>query len=110
MFACILRLSSKDVKYKQNKSNDLSILAEYFNISLATIKNYKDYYDALFDSNGRKGWWQRKAELYPKLYVTYNKYKELSIQEHENLTEEIMMSIKGSIMQYFSIKTKDPET
>ena len=104
------RLSSKDIKYKQNKSNDLSILAEYFNISLATIKNYKDYYDALFDSNGRKGWWQRKAELYPKLYVTYNKYKELSIQEHEKLTEEIMISIKGSIMQYFSIKTKDPET
>lgn len=104
------RLSSKDVKYKQNKSNDLSILAEYFNISFATIKNYKDYYDALFDSNGRKGWWQRKAELYPKLYVTYDKYKELTIQEHEKLTEEIMKSIKEYIIQYFSIKTKDPET
>lgn len=103
------RLSSKDVKYKQNKSNDLSILAEHFNLKLSTINNYKDYYDALFE-NGRKGWYQRSPESYPKLYVTYNKYKELSIQEHEKLTEEIMISIKGSIMQYFSIKTKDPET
>ena len=103
------RLDSKDEVYKKYKSQDLSIIAEHFNIKLSTINNYKDYYDALFN-NGRKGWYQRNPESYPKLYVTYNKYKDLTIEEHALLVNNIMTSIHNVNKPYFSIKTKDPET
>ena len=103
------RLDSKDEIYKKNKSTDLSAIAEFFNLKLSTINNYKDYYDALFD-NGRKGWYQRNPESYPKLFVTYNKYKDLEIEEHTHFVNYIMESIQNANKPYFSIKTKDPET
>lgn len=103
------RLNSADEKYKKSKSKDLSIIAEYFNIKLSTVNNYKDYYDALYD-NGRKGWWQREPDSYPKLYDTYIKYQNLTIEEHSQILVNIMSSIFLSIKPYFSIKTKDEAT
>ena len=110
-FVCMYyaRLDSKNDIYKKHRSQDLNNIAEYFNQKPSTISNYKDYYDALFD-NGRKGWYQRDPKLYPKLFVTYSKYKDLAIEEHTKLVKDIMTAIHSASKPYFSIKTKDPET
>ena len=78
-------------------------------MKLSTISNRKDYYDALYD-NGRKGWHQRKPESYPKLFVTYNLYKDISLDSHAKIVNSIISSIEGQKRTYFSIKTKDPDT
>ena len=103
------RLSSNDERYQNFKSKDLSSIADFYGLKLSTVNNYKDYYDALYD-NGRKGWYQRSPESYPKLYVTYNKYKELSIETHAQIKDDIMNSIERACKPYFSIKTKDSKT
>lgn len=103
------RLSGDEERYKKSKSKELSIIAEYYDIKLSTINNYKDYYDALYD-NGRKGWWQREPRSYPKLYATYIKYKDLTITEHSQIVDDIMESINSATKPYFSIRTKDKET
>ena len=103
------RLSSDDDRYKNSKSKDLNIIAEYFDIKISTVNNIKDYYDALFD-NGRKGWWQRTPESYPKLYTTYAKYKEMTTEEHSCIVDSIIEEIISAIKQYFSIKTKEEIT
>lgn len=103
------RLSSDDDRYKNSKSKDLNIIAEYFDIKISTVNNIKDYYDALFD-NGRKGWWQRTPESYPKLYTTYAKYKEMTTAEHSCIVDSIIEEIISAIKPYFSIKTKEEIT
>lgn len=103
------RLSSDDDRYKNSKSKDLNIIAEYFDIKISTVNNIKDYYDALFD-NGRKGWWQRTPESYPKLYTTYAKYKEMTTEEHSCIVDSIIEEIISAIKPYFSIKTKEEIT
>lgn len=103
------RLSSDDERYKKLKTKELSIIAEYFDIKNSTINNFKDYYDALYD-NGRKGWWQRTPESYPKLYTTYAKYQDITIEEHSQIVDSIMESIISTTKPYFSIKTKDETT
>lgn len=103
------RLSGDEERYKQSKSIELSLIADFFGIQVSTIKNYKDYYDALYD-NGRKGWWQREPESYPKLHSTYTKYKDLTIEDHSRIVDSIMGAIISATKPYFSIKTKDAET
>ena len=104
------RLSSDNVTYKQAKSKDIELISDFFKLKRSTVNNYKDYYDALYENNGRKGWWQRTPESYPKLYATYKEYKDISIEDHAAIVADIIMNIKTPLSPYFSIKTKDAET
>ena len=104
------RLSSDNVTYKQAKSKNLELISDFFKLKRSTVNNYKDYYDDLYENNGRKGWWQRRPESFPKLYATYKEYKDISIEDHAAIIADIIMNIKTPLSPYFSIKTKDAET
>lgn len=83
------RLSSDDLFYKTTFSTNIEKVALFFEIKATTLRNYKDYYDALYD-NGRKGWWQKDPKSYPKLYTTYEKYRDIPLDEHRRIVDDIL--------------------
>lgn len=101
------QLKSTDAKYK-NWAYVKKLLSEKYNRKENTIKNDKDYYDALSKDNGRSGW--HKTDKRSKLAKEiYEKYKNLSLEELENMVKKIVAEARNSF-NCFAIKTKIPNT
>lgn len=102
-------LKKENPKYKQCFPC-LNDLASYAGLSKATVKNRKQAYDEIFDDNGRKGWYSEGNNLEARSEVkkTYDLYNDLSIDELEKITVDIMEFVRGPRQRpIFSIKTKD---
>ena len=92
MFSCTTTLSGK------------------YNIKFSTLKNNKDRFDSVFDSNGRAGWYQKPLEQQHKfLYEIYLKYKETPVEELQSAVEQILNEALSEEKPFYSIKTKSPE-
>ena len=105
------QLKSSDKRYANKRcTNALTVVANKYGFTYAKAKNDKDAFDALYD-NGRKGWTDRSLEKRSKvLFNVYEKYKDLSLDEIEQIAEKIMEEAEDAGKPYFSIKTKDEDT
>ncbi len=105
------QLPSNHPRYKSSCTIDLNTVAEFYEKKYATLKNRKDAYDALYE-NGRLGWHKEgdTIDRRPNCLVTYNKFKNTSIEELEIIVNEIIRQIKAMTTIFFSIKTKDAST
>lgn len=102
------KLNSSDPIYKSDCTKNLKLVANFFGLKHATLKNRKDVYDAMFDNN-RKGWHKlgHNIDRRPELQKIYEEHKDTPLTEHANIVNDIITSIKSSANLYFSIKTKD---
>lgn len=105
------QLPSTHSRYKSSCTADINKVAEFYGKKYATLKNRKDAYDALYE-NGRLGWHKEGCTIdhRPNCLVTFNKFKDISIEELELIVNEIIRQITDMSMSFFSIKTKDAST
>lgn len=105
------QLPSTHSRYKSSCTADINKVAEFYGKKYATLKNRKDAYDALYE-NGRLGWHKKGCTIdhRPNCLVTFNKFKDISIEELELIVNEIIRQITDMSMSFFSIKTKDAST
>lgn len=79
------KLNSNDDRYK-GITNKIAKAAKTLNCNPNTLKQIKDYYDSYFE-NGRTGW---NADLPPKYESVYNEYKNYTIDDLEELVDNIL--------------------
>ncbi len=105
------QLKSSDDRYAKKKCvNALTAVANKYGFTYAKAKNDRDAFDAMFD-NGRKGWTDRPLEKRSKyLYDIYIKYKDIPLEELEEISKKILEEAEAVGKPYFSIKTKDSDT
>ncbi|NLL64210.1 MAG: AAA domain-containing protein [Clostridiaceae bacterium] len=104
------KLPSDDERYKGKCFPALQLLSGKYNIKFSTLKNNKDRFDSVFDSNGRAGWYQKPLEQQHKfLYEIYLKYKETPVEELQSAVEQILNEALSEEKPFYSIKTKSPE-
>ena len=105
------KLPSDDERYKGKYYPALEVLSSKYNVKRNTLKNDKDAFDAVFDSNGRKGWHQEPLEKRSKyLYEIYLKYKDTPVEELQVAVAEILDEASSEGQDFYSIRTKSPIT
>src|SRR5690606_1819394 len=103
------RLQSDDSRYK-GYTEVLKKISKKYGVKYSSLKNNKDRFDAVYNT-GRKGWHQKSlAEQNKFLSSIYEQYKHMSIEELEVIVNAINREVVESSSNYFSIKTKDPQT
>lgn len=102
------QLKSSDERYANKKCvNALTKVANRYGFTYSKAKNDRDAFDAMYD-NGRKGWTDRPLNKRSRyLHNIYEKYKNLSLDEIEEVAEKIIEEAETVGNSYFSIKTKD---
>ncbi|WIM41144.1 AAA family ATPase [Paenibacillus sp. PK4536] len=104
------RLKSSDERYKGKVFPALRRLSDRYNIKFNSLRQQKDHFDANFDTNDRKGYYQRPlAKANKFLNEIYLTYKNMLIDDHQKLINLILEEIELEGKPFFTIKTKISE-
>lgn len=103
------KLPNDDPRYKK-RTEYFNVLAARFNRKAATYKNYKDTYDAFFDTNKRQGWKNKKISSSGIAYQkVYDKYKDCDTAVLEQAVKDVIELYSEEEGRFVSMKCGIPK-